>query len=184
VDRVNYELLSKMRNSGCELISYGVESGSQKILDNLNKKITIDQIREAFSMTKKAGIWTLAYAIIGAPGETWETVKGTIEFVKELDPEFAQFSFATPFPGTDLFDYAIKNNLMKDEDYNDMMFFGKLAKPVQLGELDTKELQDAMKLAYKKFYLRPKYILKMLARTKNWTQLQERFRGFKSIVRY
>lgn len=184
VDRVNSRLLSKMKSAGCELISYGVESGSQKILNILRKGITLNQVRKAFKATKKIGIDILAYFIIGSPSETWKTIKKTIDFAINLDPEFVQFSFATPFPGTDLFKLAVEKRIISENDYSSLMFFGKSARPIELSELNQEELQLAMKTAYKKFYLRPKYILKMMSKTRTSTQLKQRIRGMKSILEF
>lgn len=184
VDKINHHLLSKMKEAGCKLISYGVESGSQEILNTLRKGITLNQTKEAFEMTKKVGIDILAYFIIGSPGENWKTIKKTIDFAIELNPEFVQFSFATPFPGTDLFKLAVEMGAISENDYSSLMFFGKLAKPIELSNLSQEELQLAMKLAYKKFYLRLDYILRTLLKIRTLTQLKERSRALRSILEF
>lgn len=113
VNTVTEELLLKMKEAGCIQIEYGCESGSQKILDVLKKNITIEQIIEAFKVTKKAGIRTMANFMIGNPEETQEDVKLTAEFAKKLDADWNEFWITTPYPGSELFQTAKKNGWIK-----------------------------------------------------------------------
>ncbi len=106
VDRVDAEMLRWMKKAGCSLIAYGVESGNQIGLDYLQKKITLAQIRQAFELTHKAGIRPMAYFILGIPVETFEQGLKTIEFARELKPEYAQFSILSPYKGTKLYEEA------------------------------------------------------------------------------
>ncbi len=101
VDTVNAELLSRMKEAGCFFICYGVESGSQRILDIVRKKITLEKTKEAIKLSKEAGIKSLASFIIGLPGETKETLQQTVNFAKELDTYYG-FHLLTPFPGTEV----------------------------------------------------------------------------------
>jgi len=101
VDTVNLELLRRMREAGCTWMLYGVESGNQQILDNVKKKVTLDQIREGVKIAKEAGINIMASFIIGLPGESRETMKETIEFALELDTTWG-FNVLSPFPGTEV----------------------------------------------------------------------------------
>ena len=89
MDNVDEEMLFKLRKAGCERIHYGVEAGTDRILKVLKKGITLEQVREVFRLTRKAGISTLAYFMIGSPNETREDIVETIKLAKELDPDFA-----------------------------------------------------------------------------------------------
>jgi radical SAM superfamily enzyme YgiQ (UPF0313 family) len=106
VNTVDLDLLKKMKKAGCWNIFYGIESGNQELLDRIKKGITLDQIRNAVKLTKKAGIEVRGSFMIALPGETPEMAHKTIDFAIELDPDYAQFSITTPYPGTELFEQA------------------------------------------------------------------------------
>lgn len=99
-DTMDDEMAAIMYKSGCRLVSIGVESGSQKMLDNIGKKITLDDIRNTVKILKKNKIKIYNYFVIGLPWETEETVEETIKFAIELDSNFISFYTATPLPGT------------------------------------------------------------------------------------
>ena len=108
VDYVDHDLLSAMRQAGCIQISFGVESGSAKIRGTLGKPVKQAQIIEAFAMSRAAGILPRAYFIYGSPGETRETIQESIDLMQRIKPLSAVFYMLTTFPGTRLFDRAIK----------------------------------------------------------------------------
>jgi radical SAM superfamily enzyme YgiQ (UPF0313 family) len=169
VNLVDKELLEKMKEAGCYIISYGVESGDQTILNNLKKDITIEQAKEAFKLTKEADILTVAYFMIGSPGDSNETIRKTIDFAKELDADFAQFSICTPFPGSELFDNLTQKGI-KIEDWDKASYVtskGK-SKPIILTDnLNEEEIKKWYSKAYKEFYFRPKYWLKTILRIRS-----------------
>ena len=102
VDRISEEILVKMRDADCQLVSFGAESGCQKILDSINKKTTIEQNERAVKMAKKVGLSVAMSVIIGYPGETPETLKQTFAFVRRTKPDYVYLCCATPYPGTGL----------------------------------------------------------------------------------
>jgi radical SAM superfamily enzyme YgiQ (UPF0313 family) len=160
VDAVDAELLGWMKRAGCSMIAYGVESGNQKGIDYLNKKITPDQARNAFSLTRKAGIMTTAYFVLGIPVETYEDEMGTIEFAKSLKPNYAQFSILSPFPGTKLYDDAIKEETYREIDAQNPVD-KDLKRPVVISaNWDEEKLKKIVLEAHRGFYLRPMYILR------------------------
>ena len=103
VDQVDEEMLCWMRRAGCIQISYGVESGSEKIRKALGKPVKTERIKQAFDLTTRYGILSRAYFIYGAPGETWKTIQETIEFMDEIKPLNAIFYILDVFPGTKLY---------------------------------------------------------------------------------
>lgn len=109
VDDVDDEMLRTFKEAGCSMIGYGIESGNDEILKDMNKKFTTKEIRNAVSLSKKHGIEVVAHLVIGYPGETEEMIKRTVRFVKELNIEFAQFYCAVPFPGSQLYSEALRN---------------------------------------------------------------------------
>jgi radical SAM superfamily enzyme YgiQ (UPF0313 family) len=116
-DIVDYDMLKEMKEAGCVAIQYGVESGSQKILDNIRKGIKVEQIKKAFSITKKVGIKTHGTFMIGLPGESKETIQETIELIKEIDCDTLVFAIATPFPGTVMYNDAVERGMLEEHDW-------------------------------------------------------------------
>ena len=104
--------LKTMRQSGCKELAVGIESGSELILKNINKGVTKDDIRACASACKEADILFYGMTIVGLPGETDETWRETIDFIKEIDPFYTQFCFSTPFPNTDMYPWYEKNDCL------------------------------------------------------------------------
>ncbi len=155
VDKVDQKMLKAMKETGCQIISFGVESGVQSILNNINKNITLKQILQAFTWTKNAGIESAAHIIFGLPGETKETIKKTIKFVKEIDPDYIQFYSAIPFPGTKFYDQAVEKGWLTTKNWEDFEIGKNI---VDTPQLSVEELAKLRKSAYLQFYLRPTYI--------------------------
>ena len=108
VDTLSKRLVEKMKKAGCWILFLGIESGSQRILDTIGKRITLEQVKKAVKILKDAGIQVLGSFIIGFLQDTKETIKETIKFAKSLNLNYAEFSILTPYPGTPIFDYAKK----------------------------------------------------------------------------
>jgi len=164
VDTVNEQILKKLKQAGCARIHYGVESGTEKILKVLNKGIHLSQVKEVFDLTKKFGISTFAYFMIGCPTETKENILKTINFAKKLNTDFVQITLLTPFPATKIYNDALSQGIIK-KDY--WLEFAKNPKPnfktkYWTEELSNEELFKFINYAYKQFYLRPNFILKTL----------------------
>lgn len=167
VDCVDRELLGEMKKAGCSMILYGAESGSQTILDNLQKGITIRQTIEAFRMTHEAGIKTYAAFMLGNPGETPETARQTIDLAKRLNPNIAVFFFTTAYPGTAIYtqglrDHTVQENWWHPEHYRGEMTSFSTWLSSEGGKLDIPGFDHArwIKKAFREFYFRPRFILK------------------------
>ena len=172
VDRVDGEMLRWMRKAGCSLIAYGVESGNQVGLDYLRKKITLAQIREAFELTRKAGIKPMAYFILGIPVETFDQGLKTIEFARELKPEYAQFSILSPYKGTKLYDDAKAKGWYREVEANNP-FDKDQKRPVLVSENWSDEsLREILKQAHRRFYFRGGYILNRLRGVKSFREIR------------
>jgi len=104
VDSVDKETLKLMKKAGCWLISFGIESGNQEILDKAKKGIRIEDSKKAVYEAYRAGILTLGNFVIGLPGEDLSTLKETIKFANDLKLDFAAFNIATPLPGSALYE--------------------------------------------------------------------------------
>ena len=184
VNLVDGELLRVMRDSGCYMIEYGVESGNQRILNNLKKDISLDQVIKAFKLTHETGIETAAYFMIGSPEETPETIKETIEFAKKLDPDFVQFSITIPYPGTELYNLAIKEGYMLGEwDEYGYANLRSLNMPAfETKTLSREELGEWNKKAYTSFYLRLGYVWKRLKNTRSLGELRTNIAGLYMLM--
>lgn len=149
VDGVDLELLRLMRRAGCRVVAYGVESGNPETLALLRKDISLDETRAAFQATREAGLRSLAYIILGAPGEDASAVRDTLRFCREIDATYVQFSTLTAFPGTPLYrrrrpgGVGVKNPVD-----------GDLSRET-LSDLPPDELAALLRRAWLGFYLRP-----------------------------
>jgi anaerobic magnesium-protoporphyrin IX monomethyl ester cyclase len=159
VDAVDKELLEKMHDAGCITIWFGVESGSEKILDQMHKKIKPEGVRAAFKMAQKAGMMTIASAVIGFPGETEETAWETINFINSLNPDDIGFYVATPYPGTPMYEQVVKNGYLRVTDFNK---YDTATPTFETPELSMEKIREIKYKAHQKFYLRPSYVFKMI----------------------
>ena len=116
VNLMTEDLIATMASSGCVFIGYGIESGSQKMLDIMKKKVTVEQAKQAVKLTQKYLGWADCSFMIGTPGETRETIQETVDFCKELGLVPEVIFFATPYPGTELYDIAKAQNKIGDEE--------------------------------------------------------------------
>ncbi|MHA1267684.1 MAG: B12-binding domain-containing radical SAM protein [Candidatus Helarchaeota archaeon] len=165
VDLIDREILKYLKAAGCYLITYGVESGSDRILKILQKGFTISQVNDAFKITKKMGFETHGLFMVGVPGETQSEIKKTIKFSQKLDPDYAQFFITTPLPGSKLFEMALKNKWIPQPDKMDYYDFLGIQKPLmKFPNLSQKEIEKLHKRAIQHFFFRFRYILKFLAK--------------------
>ena len=165
ISGLNETSLRAMKNAGCIRIQLGVETGTDEGLKVLGKMATVDKIRNAFDITHKVGMETLAYFMIGLPNEkTAKDVERTIGFAKRLRPDFAMFNVLTIYPGTPLFDQAVKKGIVEKD------FWIRFAEnpdptilpPVWTFNLSRNELFDLQNKAYRAFYWQPRMLLKQL----------------------
>lgn len=161
VDMVDRELLKTMHDAGCIAVWLGVESGSEVILDAMSKGIKLDQTRLAYKIAHEVGLMTIANVVLGFPGETEQTARATVNFVKELNPDDVGFYVATPYPGTPLYEQVKKNGWLRVMDFNK---YDTAGPTFETPWLSMKQLADIRYKAYQEFYLRLGYVLKMMRR--------------------
>lgn len=156
VDSVDPVLLRRMREAGCRVVAYGVESANPETLALLRKDITVEQAVTAFAQTKAAGLRSLAYMILGAPGEDQAAVQASIQFCREIEADYVQFSTLSAMPGTPLFshprnlDSSVNNPL--DADIN----------RATITDMDGDQLGRLVRSAWLGFYLRPRPMARLL----------------------
>jgi hopanoid biosynthesis associated radical SAM protein HpnJ len=157
----SYETLKAMKEAGCRLLIVGYESGDQQILKNIKKGATLEHARQFTKNCHKLGLVIHGDFIMGLPGETHETINNTIKFAKELDVETIQVSVAHAYPGTELYDYAVKNGFMVGD--NKMVDEGghQLAH-IQYPGLPADDILSAVHRFYDEYYFRPKAAFRIL----------------------
>jgi anaerobic magnesium-protoporphyrin IX monomethyl ester cyclase len=111
VDKVSRELLREMKDAGCRTIWFGVESGSPRILEKLNKNVTMEQVTHAFKLCKEVGIGIACSFMLGIPGETIGDMEATFKFARKLDPDWCQFNVFVAVPGSALYNEVMENKL-------------------------------------------------------------------------
>jgi anaerobic magnesium-protoporphyrin IX monomethyl ester cyclase len=165
------EVLGAMKRAGCIRAAFGVESGNQEILNSVvDKHLTLDQVRAAFKAARAVGMETIGFFIVGLPGETEATMDDTIRFACELDPVVANFSIATPFPGTEMYETVKAQGRILAETWDDFVFFEGKAR-FEMPGLPAELVERKWKEAYRRFYLRPKRIARTLGRKETWLKL-------------
>ena len=184
VNTVDEEILKALKNAGCQRIHYGVEAGTTKILTVLRKGITLEQVENAFKLTKQIGIQTLAYFMIGSPTETKEDVLQTIKFMKKIDPDYAHIAITTPFPATDLYEMGLKQKVLKDDYWKNFAENPdpNFKPPFWEKELSKNELFELIKLAYHSFYSRPRYIIKKLFKIRSLKEFKNKIKAGINIL--
>ncbi|PIR18033.1 MAG: hypothetical protein COV46_01600 [Deltaproteobacteria bacterium CG11_big_fil_rev_8_21_14_0_20_49_13] len=180
IDIVRPDVLKKMKRAGCWQIAYGIESGSQKILDFYKKGITLKKIEEALAWTRDAGIMTKGFFMVGNPLETSETVEETINFAKRIKLDDFQITSFTPLPGSAVYPVADKYGWF-DNDFRRMNMWNIVFVP---NGLSKKDILHYSKKAFRSFYFRPSIILSYLKRMRSRKHLIELLRGFNSLVSY
>ena len=173
VDTLDEETIKVMKEAGCWNIMFGIECGSEGLLKGANKGTTLAKAMAVTKACKKNGIQVSASFVIGFPEETRETVKETLTIAKKINPYRAQFVILTPYPGTELYEEVKRKGLL-EQDYSfsgyDSYCVNQL--PVLKTEkLSARELLEAQQYIYRRFYLRPSYLFKVLFGIKSFGQL-------------
>ena len=156
MDALDKELLGLMKETGLYLISLGIESGSDRVLKDMKKHLTVSKIRECVRMINDSGIDVAGFFILGFPGETVESIKDTIRFSQELKLVRANFFTYLPFPGSESYNELKARDELEGIDWDHFYFMNASYTPKGL---TRKKLKNLQRLAFAKFYLRPKIIL-------------------------
>lgn len=169
-DHTDFELLKAMKQAGCKRVAFGIESGDEEIIKNIDKKLSLKKVFNAISEAKKAGLSTMGFFMFGNPGENKTTMEKTIQFALKLDPDVAHFSIATPFPGTQFYYKILNEGKLLNKNWDE---YGILEGNgvFELKEINPELMSEFWHRAYRKFYLRPKRVFKEMSKTKNWLNL-------------
>jgi radical SAM superfamily enzyme YgiQ (UPF0313 family) len=176
VDKVDFEMLQKMKLAGCQRINYGIESYVPSTLKTLRKGFHVEQINQAISWTKQVGIEAQGYLMIGSPDETYEEMKQTIDCVNKSGMDFAYYSLTSPMPGTVMYRWGLNEGRYDD-------YWKKFAlnptpdfKMKIWHESTREQMVKIMEMGYRSFYYRPEYIFKQLLKVRSFNELTNKAR--------
>lgn len=182
VNQIELSMLRLMKKAGCWQISFGIEAGNEKVLAEIDKGITKQTVKKVIEMTEKEGIKSLGFFILGLPGETEETMTETINFAKSLPLDAANFTIATPYPGTKLWDLAKSKGFLKDVSYDELTVnLPKKPYFVPLG-LNAEVIKKYEKRAYCEFYRNPRFLLRQIRSIKSPQELFRKASAFFTIA--
>ena len=155
IGTVDYDLLSAMRENGCYIIAFGLEAGNAKVREDINRKMTNEDIKKTFAMAKKAGLMTYAFNMINHRLDTIDTIRDTYNLMCEVNPTFAPVFVCSPLPGSPIYQYVPENIKYNWKRFNSYRYFGGL--PISISSVPPEDLMflaDQMEAFY---YSRIKY---------------------------
>lgn len=168
VDLVDEELLKLMKEAGCRRILYGIESGVEELLSNINKNYTLQEVRRAIDTSKKAKLETVGLFMIGLPGEDEKMTYQTINFARSLDLDFAKFAITVPLPGSKIYQDLKNAGKLNRQDWENFVTFNPNPKELvsATNKIEPEKLIQLQRIAHRKFYLQPRIIFRQIFRIK------------------
>jgi radical SAM superfamily enzyme YgiQ (UPF0313 family) len=163
------EMAEYLRGAGCHTVYIGIESGSQRILDLVNKGITLRQVEKAVEVLRRAKLRVLGSFILGVPGEGREDLERTVWFSKTLNLDLVQFTICTPYPGTPLYEEASEKGWLLTGDWRR---YDVLTPVMELPDLSPRDLSKILHRAYISYYGRPSFLWR-LVRDRNFTLIRK-----------
>ncbi len=160
VDTIDSELAESMRKAGCWMVSFGIESGDQSLLDGIGKGASVEDAEQAVRVSKSAGLKVAGHFVLGLPGETRESLDHTLSLSRRLPLDFAQFYCAVPFPGARLYETAGSEGWLGTTDFSRYRQDEAVLNLPSLGSDDVMQYRER---AYREFYMKPKVALGALA---------------------
>ena len=159
VDSIDGERLEAMKKAGCWLIAFGVESGSNELLELMKKGVGVDKAYSAIKLCSVVGIKSSVYLLVGLPWETEDTFKETSDLAVKLNPDFLEVFYPYPFQGTELYEIAVQEGLLEEGTFP----MESYSKPAIAGlNFTVEELARLRRKLLRRFYLRPSFIYRTL----------------------
>ena len=149
------EFVAKLRASGCWMLSLGIESEDDDVRRDMMKKLDREKIRLAIQNLRKAGIKSFAFFILGYPGDTQESIERTARFAREIDPDFANFYPAVPYPGTEMYEKCRRDGMLATDDWSKLEYSYYV---LRSGDLNEAIVMSAIRRATRRFFLRPSWM--------------------------
>lgn len=186
VDTVTSDVLKSLRRAGCECIAYGIESGSQRVLDSANKKIQKETIKEVIEKSREAGLFIRGYFMMGLPGESEADMLETVKFALSLNVDMATFTLFVPLPGTAAYRQALKSGTFKDPEY----FYHRILPEFNLPDeaiytpqgISESQLLKIHKSAYSSYYFRPSMFIRHLKRINSVSDIKPLLKGLFTLI--
>ncbi len=185
---LDYDTMRRMKGANCRLLIVGYESGSNAILKGIKKGITIEETRQFAQNATKAGLLINGDFIIGLPGETKETIEQTRRLINEIKPDILQVSVASPFPGTEFYEWARSNGYLITDDPNEYLDEqGHQKAIISYPELSAEEIVKAVDEMLKGYYFSPEFVpivLRQIFRRHGWHELKRIWRLSWQFIKY
>ena len=178
---VDLETLKLMKKAGCYYLYLGIESGSQRILDEIKKEINVEEVVETVNLINKAKIRVGGFFMMGFPKETEEDIEKTINLSLKLKLDSVKFGILVPFPGSEIFEEYKSKGIIKNFDYSS--YFWHKEPVFETEYLSKEKMFEYYKSAYKRFYLRPTYIIKKILSTRSFSDIKNIINGFFVIIK-
>ena len=175
------EFLKLMKKAGLVRLRLGVESGDADLVETMVKEFSLESVELAFKRCKEVGVETAAFFLIAYVNETYEQFKNTVDFAMKIDPDYVSFSIATPYPTTPLYKEAFDEGLIPEDYWRDFIQGKTTARIPYLVD----DAEKRSKVAYQRFYFRPKFILRRMFNTlKNITYIKNGFKAVLALIYY
>ena len=168
-----------LKAAGCHQVMFGIESGSKQILQTLRKDINLEKTRQAVAIAQSEGLEVRSAFIFGTPGETEDTCRETIEYALQLDSDLAIFNITTPYPGTQLYQWAQQTDRLLTNDWWDYELGSTVVKLDTISNFRLREIYD---LAFKAYYNRPKMYWRRITKIRSFSQLKDSFDAYLQIM--
>ncbi|MCD4844716.1 MAG: radical SAM protein [Methanosarcinales archaeon] len=188
VDTLDPVTMKEMKRSNCRLLVVGYESGSDMILRNIKKGFTVEQIKQFANNAKKAGLLVHGDFIIGSPGETKETIEQTKKLIKDIKPDLLQVSVASPFPGTEFYEWCKDSGYLNTEDPNEYLDDkGHQKAIISYPGLSNEEMVKEVDSMLKKYYISLSFVplaMRQILRKHGVDELKRLFYSTKMFLQY
>lgn len=183
VETVDGETLEAMKRAGCDTITMGIESGSPRILQRLNRPTDPAATIELFRRARQAGLRTIAYFMIGNPDETMDDIRTSLDVARRAAPDMIHASLFTPYPATDLYAEGLRNGLFAKDIWREFSAApsDRFRTRLWCAPGEERELINRLRWFYRRYYLRPGYIIRRLFHLRGWRDLRAHVRGLRTI---
>ena len=156
-DCVDLTLLKRMKKAGCCTVSYGIESGSPRILEILRKQETVEHALNAARWTREAGLFLVTFYLLANPTETIEEMEMTLSLAKKIDPDILQVGFFTPYPGSPYYEETFKYEQMAELELRPDEF-SHYNNIINVSAVPTQQLMRFQKRFYRELIMRPGFV--------------------------
>jgi anaerobic magnesium-protoporphyrin IX monomethyl ester cyclase len=185
VGSVDEGMLQDLAAAGCEWITFGIESGSERVLKRLNKPVKLDKALEVFKASRRAGLKTLAYFMIGNPDEDESDLQKTEQYMRRLDADLVHIAVYTVYPATSLYDEGLKKDHFGGDVWLDFSRNPdtEFEPPLWPGPFSREELFSRARHLYRSYYLHPRRIWRELKNLRSWYAIKSRVKYARALVR-